>query len=55
MSENSADIGKQQIAAVYAKALIGASEKTGTTSAVADELARAQALSNKTIRVLSSL
>lgn len=32
------DIGKQQVAAVYAKALIGATEKTGSTDAVVDEL-----------------
>lgn len=37
MSET-ADIGKQQVAAVYAKALIGASEKAGNTDAVVDEL-----------------
>ncbi len=37
MSET-VDIGKQQIAAVYARALIGATEKTGTTDAVVDEL-----------------
>lgn len=37
MSET-ADIGKQQIAAVYAKALMGASEKTNTTDAVFEEL-----------------
>ena len=33
-----ADIGKQQVAAVYAKALIGAAEKAGSTDAVVDEL-----------------
>lgn len=32
------DIGKQQVAAVYAKALIGAAEKAGNTDAVVDEL-----------------
>ena len=32
------DIGKQQVAAVYAKALIGAAEKSGNTDAVVDEL-----------------
>lgn len=37
MSET-ADIGKQQVAAVYAKALIGASENAGNTAAVAEEL-----------------
>lgn len=37
MSET-ADIGKQQVAAVYAKALIGATEKKGTTDAVIEEL-----------------
>lgn len=37
MSET-ADIGKQQIAAVYAKALVSASEKTGNTHEVVDEL-----------------
>lgn len=37
MSET-ADIAKQQIAAVYASALIGATEKTGSTDAVVDEL-----------------
>ena len=34
----SADIGKQQIAAVYAKALIGAAEKKGSTDEVIAEL-----------------
>lgn len=37
MSET-ADIGKQQVAAVYAKALIGASETTGSTGEVVEEL-----------------
>lgn len=37
MSETT-DIGKQQVAAVYAKALIGSTEKTGKTDAVVDEL-----------------
>jgi len=37
MSET-VDIGKQQVAAVYAKALIGAAEKAGKTSDVIDEL-----------------
>lgn len=37
MSET-ADIGKQQVAAVYAKALIGAAEKAGTTDTVVEEL-----------------
>jgi len=37
MSETT-DIGKQQVAAVYAKALIGAAEKAGKTDAVVDEL-----------------
>ncbi len=37
MSET-ADIGKQQVAAVYAKALIGASEKTDSTAQVVEEL-----------------
>ena len=37
MSET-ADIGKQQIAAVYAKALIGAAEKKGSTDEVVGEL-----------------
>lgn len=37
MSET-VDIGKQQVAAVYAKALIGASEKTQSTDAVIEEL-----------------
>ena len=38
MPENSADIGKQQIAAVYAKALLGAAENAHTTDAVVEEL-----------------
>lgn len=33
------DIGKQQVAAVYAKALIGAAEKSGKTDSVVEELA----------------
>ena len=33
-----ADIGKQQVAAVYAKALIGAAEKNGKTDEVVEEL-----------------
>ena len=37
MSE-SGDIGKQQVAAVYAKALIGASEKTGATDRLVEEM-----------------
>ena len=37
MSETT-DIGKQQVAAVYAKALIGAAEKSGTTDEVVNEL-----------------
>lgn len=37
MSET-ADIGKQQVAAVYAKALVGATEKKGTTDDVVAEL-----------------
>ena len=37
MSET-ADIGKQQVAAVYAKALIGAAEKANTTADVIEEL-----------------
>jgi F-type H+-transporting ATPase subunit delta len=35
---SSVDIGKQQVAAVYAKALIGAAEKTGQTDDVVAEL-----------------
>ena len=38
MAEGSADIGKQQIASVYAKALLGAAEKTHTADAVVEEL-----------------
>ena len=38
MAESSADTGKQQIAAVYAKALLGATENAQTTDAVVAEL-----------------
>ncbi len=38
MAKGSLDIGKQQVAAVYAKALLGAAEKTGTTESVVEEL-----------------
>ena len=34
----SGDIGKQQVGAVYAKALIGVVEKSGKTDEVIDEL-----------------
>ena len=38
MAEGSLDIGKQQVAAVYAKALLGAAEKAGTTESMVEEL-----------------
>lgn len=37
MSE-STDIGKQQVATIYAKALVGAAEKSGSTAAILTEL-----------------
>ncbi len=38
MAEGSLDIGKQQVAAVYAKALLGAAEKASATGSVLEEL-----------------
>ena len=38
MAEGSLDIGKQQVAAVYAKALLGAAEKAGNTESMVEEL-----------------